>query len=178
MFSLYLHNLAYNPVLPDLVNGCLGLCVLSVLSDERLPLGRAHFLHLFFYGSPSSWWAGDWTPSLTHLSDMAICSSIAEPVFVFQFPEIDVLLQQGPTKIGQAVSHTSNRKAWNFPEFQLTTAFFTASPTNSLCVCLLSQEPACLCQPHTFNSFLFSTTVHCSGSIFQPSECLLSLESL
>ena len=41
---------------------------------------------------------GSCTPPLTHRSDMAICSSIAEPVFVFQFPEIDVLLQQGPAK--------------------------------------------------------------------------------
>lgn len=29
---------------------------------------------------------------MAHLSDMATCSSIADPVFVFQFPEIDVLL--------------------------------------------------------------------------------------
>lgn len=28
-----------------------------------------------------------------HLSDMAICSSIAEPVLVFQFPDTDVLLE-------------------------------------------------------------------------------------
>lgn len=50
--------------------------------------------------------------SLTHRSDMAICSSIAEPVFVFQFPEMDVLLKQAPTRKGQAVSHT--RKVQEF----------------------------------------------------------------
>lgn len=42
---------------------------------------------------------------------MAICSSIAEPVFVFQFPEIDVLLKQSPTRKGQSVSHTSKESA-------------------------------------------------------------------
>jgi hypothetical protein len=41
---------------------------------------------------------------------MAICSSIAEPVFVFQFPEMDVLLQQVPTKREQVVSHTNKRR--------------------------------------------------------------------
>lgn len=31
-------------------------------------------------------------PSIHYLSVMAICSNMAEPVFAFQFPEIDVLL--------------------------------------------------------------------------------------
>lgn len=31
-------------------------------------------------------------PSIHYLSVMAICSSMAEPVFAFQFPDIDVLL--------------------------------------------------------------------------------------
>lgn len=33
-----------------LLTGCLGLCVPSVWPDQRLPLGRAHFLHLLIYG--------------------------------------------------------------------------------------------------------------------------------
>lgn len=37
----------------------------------------------------------------THLSVMAICSSIADPVLAFQLPEMEVLLQRDKTERGQ-----------------------------------------------------------------------------
>lgn len=47
------------------------------------------------------------TRDSTYLSDMAICSSMAEPVFVFQFPDMEVLLQGGKHyKDSQVVSHS------------------------------------------------------------------------
>lgn len=36
--------------------------------------------------------------SQTHLSVIAICSSIAEPVLAFQLPEMEVLLQRDKTE--------------------------------------------------------------------------------
>lgn len=42
----------------------------------------AHRIHMYAFISLNN----------THLSVMATCSSIAEPVLVFQLPDIDVLL--------------------------------------------------------------------------------------
>lgn len=57
----------------------------------------ALFTGLLLYPSPASYWgcsAPYYTSSVSYLSVMATCSSMAEPVLAFQFPEMEVLLYQ------------------------------------------------------------------------------------